>query len=112
MLYEPFGPVSGWTWSNSTNEARVYDADGNVTNVEAAEGFTYSYDYAFRINGITDTDNGALSQSYGYDPLDRLTTATGTSLNESWTYDANGNRLTQGGHHGIDIFNSPRQQSD
>jgi RHS repeat-associated protein len=97
VLYQPFGPVSGWTWANNTNEARVYDEDGNVTNVEAAEGFTYSYDSAFRITGITDTDNSALSQSYGYDALDRPTGATGTNLNESWTYEANGNRLTQGG---------------
>jgi RHS repeat-associated protein len=97
VLYEPFGPVSGWTWSNNANEARVYDEDGNVTNVEAAEGFTYNYDSAFRITGITDSDNEALSQSYGYDVLDRLTSATGASLNETWTYDANGNRLTQGG---------------
>jgi RHS repeat-associated protein len=97
VLYQPFGPVSGWTWANNTNEARVYDEDGNVTNVEAAEGFTYGYDSAFRITGITETDNSALSQSYGYDALDRLTGATGTGLNESWTYDANGNPLTQGG---------------
>jgi YD repeat-containing protein len=55
------------------------------------------YDNAFRITGITDTDNSALSQSYGYDTLDRLTGATGTNLTESWTYDANGNRQAQGG---------------
>lgn len=96
-LYEPFGPVSGWTWANSTNESRVYDEDGNLTNLESAEGFTYAYDSAFRITGITDTDNSSLSQSYGYDVLDRVTSASGTSLNETWTYDANGNRLTQGG---------------
>ena len=23
VLYEPFGPVSGWTWANNTNEARI-----------------------------------------------------------------------------------------
>jgi RHS repeat-associated protein len=97
VLYQPFGPVSGWTWANNTNEARVYDQDGNLTNLESAEGFTYTHDSAFRITGITDTDNSALSQSYVYDALDRLNSATGTSLNESWTYDANGNRLTQGG---------------
>ena len=97
VLYEPFGPVSGWTWANNTNEARIYDEDGNLTTLESAEGFTYAYDSAFRITGITDTDNSALSQSYGYDALDRLTTATGTGLNETWTYDANGNRQTQGG---------------
>jgi len=97
VLYQPFGPVSGWTWANNTNEARSYDQDGNVTNLESAEGFIYNYDSAFRITGITDTDNATLSQSYGYDSLDRLTSATGPNLNESWTYDANGNRLTQGG---------------
>jgi RHS repeat-associated protein len=97
VLYQPFGPVSGWTWSNNTIEARVYDQDGNITNLEAAEGFTYGYDGAFRVTGITDTDNAALSQTYSYDLLDRLTGATGANVNESWTYDANGNRLTQGG---------------
>lgn len=97
MLYEPFGPVAGWTWANKSNEARVYDEDGNVTNLEAAEGFTYGYDSAFRITSITDADNAALSQSYGYDALDRLTSATGTGLNETWTCDANGNRQAQGG---------------
>ena len=97
VVYEPFGPVAGWTWANNTNEARVYNQDGNVTNLEAAEGFTYGYDNAFRITAITDTDNAALSQTYGYDLLDRLASASGSSLNESWTYDANGNRQTQGG---------------
>jgi RHS repeat-associated protein len=97
VRYEPFGPVSGWTWANNTIEARVYDEDGNVTNLESAEGFTFAHDNAFRIRGITDTSNGALSQSFTYDTLDRLTGATGTGLNETWTYDANGNRLTQGG---------------
>ena len=68
-----------------------------MTNLEAGEGFAYSYDSAFRITGITDADHSAFSQSYGYDALDRLTSATGASLNETWTYDANGNRQTQGG---------------
>jgi RHS repeat-associated protein len=97
VLYEPFGPVSGWTWGNNTNEARVYDQDGNLTNLEAAEGFSYSYDSAFRLTGITDVDSAALSQTYNYDLLDRLNSATGPGVNETWTYDANGNRQTQGG---------------
>jgi hypothetical protein len=25
LLYQPFGPVSGWTWANNTSGARVYD---------------------------------------------------------------------------------------
>ena len=38
-----------------------------------------------------------MSQSYGYDLLDRLTSATGTSLNQGWSYDDNGKRLSQTG---------------
>jgi YD repeat-containing protein len=34
---------------------------------------------------------------YGYDSLDRITTGNETSTTSGWTYDANGNRLTQDG---------------
>jgi RHS repeat-associated protein len=95
VLYQPFGPVSGWTWGNNTIEARVYDQDGNLTNLESGEAYTYSYDSAFRITGMTDADNSGLNQSYGYDALDRLTSTTSPSIDDTWTYDANGNRLTQ-----------------
>jgi RHS repeat-associated protein len=97
VLYEPFGPSSGWTWGNSTLAVRVFDQDGKVTDIDSAGLKTYTYDDAFRITSITDAVDAAKSQSYGYDNLDRLTAATGTGLNQSWTYDANGNRLTQGG---------------
>jgi RHS repeat-associated protein len=97
VLYQPFGPTSGWTWGNSTLAVREYDTDGKVTDIDSAGLKTYSYDDAFRITGITDAADASLSQSYGYDLLDRLASATGTSLNQGWTYDANGNRLSQTG---------------
>jgi RHS repeat-associated protein len=97
VLYQPFGATRGWTWGNSTLAIREYDTDGKITDIDSAGLKTYSYDDAFRITGITDASNPNLSQSYGYDLLDRLTSATGTSLNQGWTYDANGNRLTQTG---------------
>ena len=34
---------------------------------------------------------------YGYDLLDRLNAASKTGTSQGWTYDANGNRLTQTG---------------
>ncbi len=55
------------------------------------------YDDAFRITDIVDTGNANLTWSYDYDALDRLTEATSIPLTETWTYSANGNRLTQGG---------------
>ena len=97
VLYQPFGPTLGWTWGNSTLAVREYDTDGKVTDIDSAGLKTYAYDDAFRVAGISDASNPSLSQSYGYDLLDRLTSAIGPGLNQSWTYDANGNRLTQGG---------------
>jgi YD repeat-containing protein len=52
---------------------------------------------ALRITGLTDTSPGAANWTYGYDPLDRLTSGTSPSITRSWTYDANGNRQTEGG---------------
>jgi len=97
VLYDPFGPVRGWTWGNATLAVRTYDADGKITQVDSAGLKTYGYDDAFRITGITDTVDSALSWTYGYDLLDRLTSGTKTGLSQTFTYDANGNRLTQGG---------------
>jgi RHS repeat-associated protein len=97
VLYQPFGPTRGWTWGNSALAVREYDTDGKVTDIDSAGLKSYGYDDAFRITGITDATNASLSQSYGYDLLDRLTSASGTSLNQGWTYDANGNRLSQTG---------------
>ncbi len=97
ITYEPFGPVSGWTWGNSTTTARVFDTDGNAASIASAGSKSYSYDNASRITGITDGSNSALSWTYGYDGLDRLNSASKTALSQSFTYDANGNRLTQGG---------------
>lgn len=97
VLYQPFGPTRGWTWGNSTLAVREYDTDGKVSDIDSAGLKTYGYDNAFRITGITDAANSSLSQSFGYDLLDRLTTATSTNLSQGWTYDANGNRLTQTG---------------
>lgn len=97
VLYQPFGPTTGWNWGNGTFSAREYDQDGKITDLESAGLRTYSYDDAFRITTIADADDPSLTQAYGYDLLDRLLNASGTTLNQSWTYDANGNRLTQGG---------------
>ena len=95
--FEPLGPVNGWTWGNGTTTARTYDTDGKVTQISSAGVKTYAYDNAFRISGITDTSAGASNWTYGYDLLDRITSGTSPSTSRGWTYDANGNRLTETG---------------
>ncbi len=97
VLYEPFGPIRQWSWGNGTQANRTYDSDGNVMQIDSAGLKTYAYDNAFRITGITDTTNSALSWGYGYDTLDRLSSATKTGTTQGFTYDANGNRASQTG---------------
>jgi RHS repeat-associated protein len=90
--------------------ARVFDADGKVTQVDNANGASlknYAYDDAFRITGISDALDPSLSWNYGYDALDRLTSASSSSLTQGWTYDANGNRLTETGASPSSYANSP-----
>ena len=97
VLYEPFGPVRGWTWGNSTLTTRTHDLDGKPSDFESAGGHSYTYDDAFRVTGLTDLGDNTKSWTYGYDALDRLSSASSTSVSQTWSYDANGNRLTQGG---------------
>jgi RHS repeat-associated protein len=98
VLYDPFGPVRGWTWGNSTLMARTYDLDGKITQVDSAGLKTYGYDDAFRITNINDAAVPSNNWTYGYDNLDRLTAATkAVGPTRGWTYDANGNRLTETG---------------
>jgi len=98
VTYFPFGPVSGWTWGNSTSASRTYDTDGKISVITtAADPIDFGYDNAFRITGITDTTTSANSWTLGYDVLDRINSAAKTGTTYGWTYDANGNRLTQTG---------------
>ncbi|MFL6604734.1 MAG: RHS repeat-associated core domain-containing protein [Steroidobacteraceae bacterium] len=97
VVYEPLGPVSGWTWGNGSTTNRTYDTDGKISQIVSAGTKTYGYDDAFRITGISDTSTGASNWTYGYDALDRITSGTSPSISRGWTYDANGNRLTETG---------------
>jgi YD repeat-containing protein len=89
--------VKGWTWGNSTTASRTFDTDGKLTQIVSAATKNYGYDDGFRVTGITDTGTPANSYTYGYDSLDRLTSAVKTGVTSGWTYDANGNRLSETG---------------
>ncbi|MDP8986408.1 MAG: DUF6531 domain-containing protein [Pseudomonadota bacterium] len=95
--YEPFGPVRGWIWGSGTTEVRLHDTDGNLSQLSGIESTTLSYDAAYRISGVTNSTNTALSWTYGYDSLDRVSSAAQTGTTLGWTYDADGNRLQQTG---------------
>jgi RHS repeat-associated protein len=102
VTYDPFGPVTGWTWGNGTAlTSRTFDTDGKLTalsNTPATTGNrTFGFDNAFRITSTTDSATGGPAWTLGYDILDRLNSATKTGTTIGYTYDADGNRLTQTG---------------
>jgi RHS repeat-associated protein len=97
VTYEPFGPPRGWTWGNATSEVRLHNTDGNTSQVSGTESVFFGFDNAFRITSATNASNSALSWTYGYDALDRLISASKTGATYGWTFDADGNRLTQTG---------------
>ena len=76
----PFGAMGGWQWSNSFFTLRRFDQDGRLSSWEYSGGSTalrrnLGLDPASRIIAITDPSSPASNLGYGYDTLDRLTTA-------------------------------------
>lgn len=93
ISYQPFGPVSGWTWGNGSQSWRGYDLDGRLIGQSLGSvERNLQYDANGNITAITDPAN---SQLFGYDALNRLTSANDASFNLAWQYDANGNRLSE-----------------
>lgn len=102
--YEPFGPVTGWTYGNGRALSRTYDLDYRPKTVFDAAGGGLSLGYGYNTAGeLTELKDGLLSTShanYEYDKLGRLTkTLNGISPVETYTYDKTGNRksLLHGG---------------
>lgn len=101
VTYDPFGPITGWTWGNGITTTRVFDADGKLSGAASSSSTignrTLTYDDAFRITSAVDSAADGPSWTMGYDLLDRLNAATSGSTTIGYTYDASGNRLTQTG---------------
>ncbi|MGA3133378.1 MAG: hypothetical protein ABSD59_21495, partial [Terracidiphilus sp.] len=100
ISYEPFGPYTGLTYGNGVVETRSFDQDYRVTGIADAGTFTlqnlgYAYYPTNNVQTITDAVNTGNSQSFTYDNLQRLSQATGGYGAFGFTYDADGNQLTQ-----------------
>jgi RHS repeat-associated protein len=107
-FYEPFGPNGGWVWGNSTVSApnthtRIFDKDfraKRITSDLPASGAQPYFDRQIgwddqgRVTSMTDLANSALNAAYGYDALDRLTSATQGSSSWGYTYSGVGDRVT------------------
>jgi RHS repeat-associated protein len=98
MTYEPLGPVANWTYGNGLVRSQLHDLDGRLTAI-ASSTATQSQGYGYNANNdltvLTNTANTALTQSYTYDALSRVTGAgQGSGASDGFALDANGNRTT------------------
>jgi len=98
IAYQPFGPPNSITYANGVTETRTFDADYRETSRTdagkiALQKLAWSYDSGNNVLGITDSVTTANTQSFGYDSLNRLTSASGAYGKLSYIYDAIGNRV-------------------
>jgi RHS repeat-associated protein len=108
--YQPFGAPVSWTWGNSSatsvnTYARSIDTDGRITRFPLGSGVNngtlraLTYDAASRITAMTHNGTGTgaftptnFDQQFGYDNLNRLVSVTSAGGNQTYAYDATGNR--------------------
>ena len=94
--YRPFGPTQGFTFGNGQAYTRGYDQDGRAASYTlATQSFAVGYDAASRVSFISDVGTPANSITYGYDNLDRLTSAVTPGTPFAYAYDAAGNRTSK-----------------
>ena len=98
ITYRPMDlAMSNWTSYNGLTNAIIYDSDLRPTaiSVPNVESLNFTYDAANRVTQIANGINGSLTQNFGYDALNRLTSVASSAENESYQYDADGNRTYQ-----------------
>jgi len=96
IQYHPFGAARSWTLGNGQFYTRVVDLDGRIGSYTlGAAVYALAYDAASRITSIGETANPPNTNAYGYDALDRLTSAILPASNYGYGYDAVGNRTTK-----------------
>jgi YD repeat-containing protein len=96
VAYHPFGGVKGFTLGNGQSYSRSIDLDGRIASYTlGTKAFGIGYDAASRIEFIADLAVPANSNTYGYDDLDRLTSAVTPGTPYAYGYDAVGNRTSR-----------------
>jgi len=92
--YDAADHLTGWIWPSGRLVQMTWDHDGRPQAISGGPlTQSFHYDNAWRLISVGHTDNGVDddAETYGYDNQDQLTSS---NLWGSYTYDANGNRLT------------------
>ncbi len=99
VTYQPFGLSNGLTLGNGISETRTFDLSNRINTITAASSLNlhYVFDAANNVLSITNGVTPGNDQTFSYDSLNRLTQASGIYGSRGYTYDSNGNRLTETG---------------
>ena len=106
IAYLPFGPITGFDYGNGLPLTRVFDRDYRLTGqtAGAVQDVTLDYDPANNITSLTDGLDGARTQHFAYDELNRLTQGQGLYGTHDYRYDRIGNRLSLASSAGVDTY--------
>ena len=94
--YHASGGVASFARGNGVVESIQYDRRYRPVDIQSGSvlGLTYAYDGVGNVLSLDDRRSG-MDLSFGYDALDRLTTANGPWGAGRFTYDPSGNRLSR-----------------
>jgi YD repeat-containing protein len=101
MHYQPFGPLTSLGYGNGLSRTINFDNDARITSIltnnpaagTTQQSLTFTWSANDVITGIANARNTALTQSFTYDELGRITGAgRGDGVAEGFAYDVAGNR--------------------
>jgi len=112
IKYLPFGPATGWTYGNAQIETRTYNQAYLPVQYDTAAGlFTLTFP-VYDVNGnLVERHVGTRVETYGYDALDRLTSAVVAGKTYGYNYDQVGNQ-TSSSINGIETITSYQANSN
>lgn len=94
ITYNSFSAVASMSLGTGMNRTVSYDSKRNITGLSAGgfQDITIAYDAMDNITSITDNLNSAENQTFDYDILSQLTSASGAYGAVTYAYDDAGNR--------------------
>lgn len=90
----PFGPAYQWIYGNGVAETRQFDSQYRPTSIVSGSKSSVAYPiYDGNSNALQRVANGE-QQSFGYNALNQLSTASGLFGSQAYLYDAIANRTS------------------
>lgn len=97
VIYDGEGQLVSLALGNGLSSSWSFDLADRpaTTTVPGIVDLSFAYDGVGNVTQVTDLVRPSSTKGYGYDALNRLTQATGPWNSLSYSYDANGNRLSR-----------------